>query len=616
VSIEGKVISIDSSDIAPGLGYGQIYIGTGNDVAEHIQIGNINEDTVTVIYGGGAVGEIDSFLAFGDRYLYLASGWSDKYLRLSDATTEWDTLETNLGSDHSLVYYLNALFGGGALTLQNAYDNGASIVCDASGPVSITNPTGGSPIDQAAVQIVQAHTTATKAALEVSNAASDNLSIELTGAGRRGIGTRDKDLYTYVGATTGSGDRNNLVVALSDSPHTGEIAATLTAQKNTGTTAGNATTNVSAIVDSATCSGNASSYMRAHQEGTGNAVIIIVSETVGKDTPGYAITTVKSLITDSDENTASSSLWLQAINYGYGTGATATATLSSSVLVAGGSSPTAASNVFVQAFNEGSGAGNVNVEAKSRINIGCATAVGLSGDVYIGADAAASEKRDIVIGTIASGKETTVDVRGGIINIGRGAAESHIEIGNTTAGTYVHITAADDDDIVLAARTYSLTFNDAVDTDLDSRFAATSIIGAFNEIMSGVAGGIPWEATANETIGAALAVGTASGADFRVQRSDANGTVKHVIGISQSSAASAGDTLWVQSFGLAAVTCASGESWTRGVAVYMSTVVGEVTITAPTASGDVVQRVGWAAETNSTGTSRKMFIAIGEPVTL
>jgi len=72
------------------------------------------------------------------------------------------------------------------------------------------------------------------------------------------------------------------------------------------------------------------------------------------------------------------------------------------------------------------------------------------------------------------------------INIGTGAAARAITVGNATGATSLGLTAGTGD-ITFTAHGCAtpLTYNDAAETDLDASFAATSMVGAFNELKAG-----------------------------------------------------------------------------------------------------------------------------------
>jgi len=132
-----------------------------------------------------------------------------------------------------------------------------------------------------------------------------------------------------------------------------------------------------------------------------------------------------------------------------------------------------------------------------------------------------------------------------------------------------------------------------------------------------ISGADVWLATADEAINVGDAVCGSIGVDDRVNQANADFMApgrQYCLGFATTAAVGAGNTFNVQSFGLSAqVTCPAAEAWVRGNAIYLDDVVGQVSNVAPLGVGDVVQRVGWAAETNAVGTVRTMFIAIGEP---
>ena len=218
------------------------------------------------------------------------------------------------------------------------------------------------------------------------------------------------------------------------------------------------------------------------------------------------------------------------------------------------------------------------------------------------------------------------------INIGTGIAARTIAIGEPTtvlavnidaitfsidATTDSNITVTGDFDLTFGARGGTIDLNAAAPDNVLVGYAATSIVGALNEVMAAVVVADVWLATADEAITIGDAVCGALGTDDRVNQANADSTAagrQYCVGFAVTGAAGAGNTCDIQSFGLAAVvTCPAAEAWTRGDAIYLDDVGGQVSNVAPVGVGDVVQRVGWAAETNAVGASRKMFIAIGDP---
>ena len=209
----------------------------------------------------------------------------------------------------------------------------------------------------------------------------------------------------------------------------------------------------------------------------------------------------------------------------------------------------------------------------------------------------------------------------GDINIGTGAAVRTITVGNTTGATAL-VLRAGTGDLGLLSHGALTNFNEAGANAALVGFTEDNIIGALNELKTEVTSADAWEATADEaiSIGDAICGALAAGTDDRVNQANADTTGtdrQYCLGFAKTAAAGAGSTCDVQSTGLAAaVTCPNVESWTKGDAIYLDDVVSQVSNVAPVGSGDVVQRVGWAAETNATGTSRTMFISIGEPTVL
>jgi len=205
------------------------------------------------------------------------------------------------------------------------------------------------------------------------------------------------------------------------------------------------------------------------------------------------------------------------------------------------------------------------------------------------------------------------------ITIGTNAAAQSIAIGNTTGATAVTLDAGTGGisldtavasnftvsgataDLTLGARGSTITLNEAGDTSLDAGFTNTSIIGALNELLAGVGGSI-FTLVTSQTAGEAVAVGNLVAIDDvagtpKVFLADANGGTQLVnpIGFAQDAAVLNG-ALDVIVSGTIAVADSEWDSVPVvadvGKVVFMSTTPGNLTLTAPSTAGDIVQKVG------------------------
>jgi hypothetical protein len=311
------------------------------------------------------------------------------------------------------------------------------------------------------------------------------------------------------------------------------------------------------------------------------------------------------------------------------------ATISSLGIAVQGSN-TYTHNVTIAAENSGSGNASVIVDAKSNVYLGGTSGYALDGNVHIGVQSTSSARTIRIGEDNASGRASTIYMRGGAniyiateayattIDFGTGAAAQTLTLGstNTTSSTTVQAGSGnifldsgggirlDDTNRSGWTQTYITLSDGSADwTDYKAAYGEVSIMGALAQTATG-----GWTAIADEAIAIGDAICGAVGTNDRVNQSDANGASSRqfCIGFAVTAAAGAGNTLRVKSEGLATVTCPTGEAWVRGDAIFLNTSSGEVTRTPPSGSGDAVQQVGWAAETNNTGTSRSMFIMLGD----
>jgi len=185
-----------------------------------------------------------------------------------------------------------------------------------------------------------------------------------------------------------------------------------------------------------------------------------------------------------------------------------------------------------------------------------------------------------------------------------GATASNVTVSGATA------------DLTLGARGTTITLNELGDTALVG-YTATSIIGALNEAKTNDT----WQATSGEAIAVGEAVcgppppgGTAD--SVYVASADSTDTGRqYCIGFAVTAAGAPATALEIRSTGLMSVICPTGQAWTMGDAIFLDdSAPGQVTNVVPVGVGDVVQQVGWAAETNSTLTPRTMFIALSKVI--
>ncbi len=231
--------------------------------------------------------------------------------------------------------------------------------------------------------------------------------------------------------------------------------------------------------------------------------------------------------------------------------------------------------------------------------------------------------------TLTAGAESTWSTSSGDLNIsGAGALDLDAAAGHVTidaAATYdILVTVADNagSDITFTAHGSATNFNEDGANSALVGFTEDNIIGALNELKS-EASSDTWDATSGEALTqyAALCGPLATGGtSARVYESDATTASErqYVIGFTQTVAAGAAVAIKVKSSGLTEVIVTVSEAWVRGDAIYMSETAGEVSNSlSGFGAGDVVQRVGWAAESNATATTdRDMFISIGEPTVI
>jgi len=280
-----------------------------------------------------------------------------------------------------------------------------------------------------------------------------------------------------------------------------------------------------------------------------------------------------------------------------------------------------------RAINIGTGAAAQTVAVGSQNGASSLTLDSGTGNINIGTGAQArsinvgtgAAAQTVVVGSQTAGSATTIDSGTGNINIGTTIAKT-IAIGNTTgataldfdagtggvsinatAGGDIALTVASDaaSDVTFAAHgSGAIPFNSATagQTTLNGSLPQ-NVIGAINTIFTGSSSaGVVSNAV---TAGAALAIGQCvytTTTDDRVDVTDVSTdtAASEFIGICTTAAASAGDPVTVATQGLIDVQVEAA-TYVSGDAIYLSAATnGRATRTAPSASGNVVFRIGFA----------------------
>ena len=194
---------------------------------------------------------------------------------------------------------------------------------------------------------------------------------------------------------------------------------------------------------------------------------------------------------------------------------------------------------------------------------------------------------------------------------------ANLTLGTLTSGTLLLASAGEltlNDQHLSAA----IPISESGTTGLDAAFTATSIVGALNELKGGATDEYTsWYAQPDEDLTAGQPV-TAynSGTNGIISVADANDANKKygLCGVCVTGATTAsGDDAEIATTGVVDVTSNASETWSAGDAVYLDTNAGCATTTAPSTSGDVVQRLGWATGDSGATTSHEIVLAIGEP---
>lgn len=252
---------------------------------------------------------------------------------------------------------------------------------------------------------------------------------------------------------------------------------------------------------------------------------------------------------------------------------------------------------------------------------------GTSG-VSVGANAIA---QTVTIGNTTTTSAVTIDAGTGTIGIGSGAQARSINIGDGAAVQTMNIgTGAAANLVTVGTTNTSATLNlkggtGGVNVTVADNTAAALVIqeaatayltivttNSFEEIKSSkfvnISSGAGYRFTASEAINTndivCILQGNTSG---KIAQADADGTNrKTVLGIAGSAAAADGDTVQVISVAgtvFAMKMTAAPATTDIGKVVYLSATAGQGTLTAPTASGTDVYRVGILATADGASTT-------------
>lgn len=201
-------------------------------------------------------------------------------------------------------------------------------------------------------------------------------------------------------------------------------------------------------------------------------------------------------------------------------------------------------------------------------------------------------------------------------NIGTGALSNFAVASGGRIHTYDGVAPTDGQ--VLIGDTALGNFAKAAIT-AGTGISVTNGAGSITIAATGAASFVDVVTTAFETLAINDLVGFVNdGGTPRVQKVDSNVTTRQgPVGFTLAAAAANGDAVTVRISGVAAV--ATGRFDTApaaadvGKRVFMSVTAGQITLTAPTTSGDVVQRVGILVDGSG---SPKVLVQVGEPITL
>jgi len=499
-----------------------------------------------------------------DDYFRTGSTWSASWT-LSDAASEWDDLETALGGEMSLVAAITyAVTEGssywsesaGVLSPKTSGDVVAITVDDTENAIPLT--------------LTQNDVTNNPAALSIVNAGT-GYGIKLAGAGTTGHDIHSEynnaadQTFTISAANIGAGDANlylnstqNTNLRVSGSNRVSTSATSVNLQDGTASfqlSSGAISTSGVTTID---------------LDGSGAVQINSSGGSIGIGNDGNA----------------------QPINIGTGAAAR-TITVGNS---------TGATAVDLQ-----SGTGGINLnDGVAQLDLDGAGA--LTETALVSADITPSGALTLRGGGVSQFGDDT-----GYFNFdGSGALTESgitgftIDVANASTLSVTGATA----DLTLGGRAATITLNEAGDTTL-SGFTATSIVGALNELKGEISGVGVWTGVVDTVAGISandvVCLDDANAAGI-LDLADANAaSKKFVVGVCTVGAAQSA-TASVASGGKATVATSDVGAWACGDAIYLATTAGEATSTAPSASGDVVQRIGWA-----TGSGREIVITIGEP---
>lgn len=239
----------------------------------------------------------------------------------------------------------------------------------------------------------------------------------------------------------------------------------------------------------------------------------------------------------------------------------------------------------------------------------------LQGAYAAGATITTASSTDLAF-TLSSGNFT---VNGsGNFTIGGSTAVGTFAV---TTSTSLALTAGSTLDLTAASGVTTFTVQDNVSTGLAIKAGADTLVSLNTkngsetlQLSSNLlfATGT-YNARVQLVAGAALTINTLvaiDGTAGKVFAADANGTgtLANCIGVTTNSTAADGDATLVASFGKASVVFTASVATTDiGKYVYLSETAGQATLTAPTASGSSVVRVGIVAGADGTTTATVLF---------
>jgi len=264
-----------------------------------------------------------------------------------------------------------------------------------------------------------------------------------------------------------------------------------------------------------------------------------------------------------------------------------------------------------QAINLGTGAAARTISVGNTTG---ATAVNLdagTGGISLDAGGASNFATSAGALTLTSAAAATWSTAGGALTL-QGATDLALD----AAGGEITF-----DDSYRAGGTYAnpMPFADAQaewDT-FEVNFGEVSLLNAVNQCATGSGVYTSWDAQPDEDIVAGQPV-TAynTGTNGILSVADANDANKKygLCGVAVVGATTlSGDDARIATTGVVSITSNASETWSAGDAVYLDTNAGCGTTTAPSSSGDIVQRIGWATGDPGAATSHQIILSIGEP---